>query len=48
MIALFNMKVMLRDVDIWDDNGIFITFHHVNDGYNIIMNRPDIVGIDEI
>jgi hypothetical protein len=48
MIDLFTMNIMLHDVDICDDQGIFITFHHVKGGYNIVMYRPDIVGIDEL
>jgi hypothetical protein len=47
-ITSFIMKIMMHDVDICDDRGIFITFHHVNDGYKVIMYRPDIIGIDDV
>lgn len=44
----FDMKQMIHDVDICNDKGIIITFHHVIDGYNVIMFKPDVVGVDEI
>jgi len=42
------MKSMLNDVDICNDQGIVLTFHHMRDDYCIIAYKPDIVGIDEI
>ena len=42
------MKSMLHDVDICNNQGIFITFHHMRDEYGVILYEPDIIGVDEI
>jgi hypothetical protein len=42
------LKSVVHDVDICDDNGIVLTFHHGMEDYSIIVNRIDIIGIDDI